>query len=123
MGMRRALCSGAARAALGRGRGGPAPVWAGWVPWLGLAVDAFAFTVFLLIMVPIAKEFDVPLTDVAIVFTLTLLVRLVGAVASGWLADRIGRKTPLILSIAWFSVCNFIARFSPTFWFLLLFRP
>jgi SHS family lactate transporter-like MFS transporter len=90
--------------------------------WLGWVLDAFDFTVFLLIMVPIAKEFDVPLTDVAIVFTLTLWMRLVGAVASGWLADRIGRKTPLMISIAWFSVCNFIAGFSPTFWFLLLFR-
>jgi MFS transporter, SHS family, lactate transporter len=90
--------------------------------WLGWTLDAFDFTVFLLIMVPIAKEFDVPLTDVAIVFTITLWMRLVGAVASGWLADRVGRKTPLMISIAWFSVCNFIAGFSPSFWFLLLFR-
>jgi hypothetical protein len=43
--------------------------------WLGWVLDAFDFTVFLLIMVPIAKEFDVPLTDVAIVFTLTLFGR------------------------------------------------
>ena len=85
-------------------------------------LDAFDFTVFLLIMVPIAKEFNVPLTDVAIVFTLTLWMRLVGATAAGWMADRMGRKTPLMISIAWFSVCNFIAGFSPTFWFLLLFR-
>ena len=31
-------------------------------------------------------------------------MRLVGATASGWLADRIGRKKPLMISIAWFSV-------------------
>jgi SHS family lactate transporter-like MFS transporter len=72
--------------------------------------------------VPIAKEFDVPLTDVALVFTLTLWMRLVGAVASGWLADRVGRKLPLMISILGYSLCNFIAGFSPTFWFLLLFR-
>ncbi len=90
--------------------------------WLGWTLDAFDFTVFLLIMAPIAKEFNVPLTDVAIVFTLTLWMRLVGATAAGWMADRMGRKTPLMISIAWFSVCNFIAGFSPTFWFLLLFR-
>ena len=75
----------------------------------GWTLDAFDFTVFLLIMVPIAKEFDVPLTDVAIVFTFTLWMRLVGATASGWMADRMGRKTPLMISIAWYSVCNFIA--------------
>ena len=90
--------------------------------WLGWTLDAFDFTIFLLIMVPIAKEFSVPLTDVAIVFTLTLWMRLVGATAAGWMADRMGRKTPLMISILWFSVCNFIAGFSPTFWFLLLFR-
>ena len=49
----------------------------------GLDADAFDFTVFLLIMVPIAKEFGVPLTEVAIVFTLTLWMRLVGAVGLG----------------------------------------
>jgi MFS transporter, SHS family, lactate transporter len=90
--------------------------------WLGWTLDAFDFTIFLLIMVPIAKEFNVPLTDVTIVFTLTLWMRLVGATCSGWMADRMGRKAPLMISIAWYSVCNFIAGFSPTFWFLLLFR-
>jgi MFS transporter, SHS family, lactate transporter len=90
--------------------------------WLGWVLDAFDFTVFLLIMVPIAKEFNVPLTAVAIVFTITLWMRLLGATASGWMADRMGRKTPLMISIAWYSVCNFIAGFSPSFWFLLLFR-
>jgi MFS transporter, SHS family, lactate transporter len=40
--------------------------------WLGWTLDAFDFTIFLLIMVPIAKEFDVSLTAVAVVFTITL---------------------------------------------------
>jgi SHS family lactate transporter-like MFS transporter len=96
--------------------------YAWWAAWLGWTLDAFDFTVFLLIMVPIAKEFDVPLTAVAFVLTITLWMRLVGAVAAGWLADRIGRKTPLMISIAWYSLSNFIAGFSPTLWFLLLFR-
>ena len=97
--------------------------WIAWLAaWLGWTLDAFDFTIFLLIMVPISQEFDVPLTAVAVVFTITLWMRLVGAVASGWLADRVGRKTPLMISILWYSVCNFIAGFSPTFWFLLLFR-
>src|SRR5216684_3698797 len=93
-----------------------------WAGWLGWTLDAFDFTVFLLIMVPIAKEFGVSLTEVTAVFTITLWMRLVGACGSGWLVDRVGRKTPLMLSIAWYSVCNFIAGFSPTFGFLFLFR-
>ena len=55
------------------------------------------------------------ITAVTFVFTLTLWLRLVGATAAGWLADRIGRKTPLMISILWYSICNFIAGFSPTF--------
>jgi SHS family lactate transporter-like MFS transporter len=35
-----------------------------WAAWLGWTLDAFDFTVFLLIMVPIAQEFNVPLTEV-----------------------------------------------------------
>src|ERR1700761_4580299 len=89
-----------------------------WAAWLGWTLDAFDFTIFLLIMVPIAKEFDVPLTAVTAVFTLTLWLRLVGATASGWLADRVGRKLPLMISILWYSICNFIAGFSPSFAFL-----
>src|SRR5256885_10769066 len=73
-------------------------------------------------MVPTAKEFDVPLTAVTAVFTITLWLRLVGATASGWLADRVGRKIPLMISILWFSLCNFIAGFAPSFAFLFFFR-
>jgi SHS family lactate transporter-like MFS transporter len=97
--------------------------WTAWVAaWLGWTLDAFDFTIFPFLMVPIAKEFDVSLTGVAFVFTLTLWMRLLGATAAGWLSDRMGRKTPLMISIGWYSVCNFIAGFSPSFLFLLVFR-
>src|SRR5258708_7621737 len=66
--------------------------------WGGWTLDAFDFTAFLLIIAPIAKEFDVPVPEVAAVLTITLWMRLVGATANGWLADRIGRKTPLMRS-------------------------
>ena len=94
-----------------------------WAAWLGWTLDAFDFTIFLLIMVPIAKEFNVPLTEVT--------ARLhPDACGCGWSARRrragwpigSGRKTPLMISILWYSICNFIAGFSPTFGFLLFFR-
>src|SRR5947208_6912320 len=80
--------------------------------WLGWMLDAFDFTIFLLIMVPIANEFHIPLVDVLAVFTLTLWVRLSGATASGWLADRVGRKMTPIISILRHPMCNFTARLS-----------
>jgi SHS family lactate transporter-like MFS transporter len=97
--------------------------WFAWMAaWLGWMLDAFDFTIFLFIMAPIAKEFGISVTAVAAVLAVTIWMRLIGAVASGWLADRIGRKTPLMLSILWYSVCNFIAGFSPSFAFLFVVR-
>ena len=51
--------------------------WLAWIAaWLGWTLDSFDFTIFLLLMVPIAKDFGVPLTEVAVVFTLTLWMRI-----------------------------------------------
>ena len=97
--------------------------WHAWIAaWLGWVLDAFDFTIFLLIMAPIAKDFNVPLVEVTAVFTITLWMRLVGATASGWLADRVGRKLPLMISIAWYSLANLLAGLAPSFWLLFLFR-
>src|ERR1700722_988512 len=54
--------------------------------WMGWTLDAFDFTVFLVLVVSIAKEFDASLTLVSTVVSLTLFMRLFGAVASGWMA-------------------------------------
>ena len=97
--------------------------WFAWVAgWLGWTLDAFDFTIFLLLLIPITTEFHVPLTAAAVIVTLTLWMRLVGAVSAGWMADRLGRRTPLMISIGWYSVCQFVAGFSPTFTFLLVIR-
>jgi SHS family lactate transporter-like MFS transporter len=90
--------------------------------WLGWTLDAFDFTVFLLIMHPIAQTFDVSMTAVTFVFTVTLWMRLVGATTSGWFGDRLGRKKPLMIAILGYSLCNFAAGFSPTFLFLFTAR-
>ena len=90
--------------------------------WLGWTLDAFDFTVFLLIMHPIAQAFNVSMLSVTFVFTITLWMRLAGATASGWLGDRIGRKTPLMIAILGYSLCNLAAGLSPTFTFLFVAR-
>lgn len=90
--------------------------WSGWV------LDAFDFTIFLLAMPLIAAEFDVPAEAVAGSVTLTLLVRLVGGGVAGWAADRWGRKLPLMISIAWFAVCDGMIAVAPTFGAVLILR-
>src|SRR5512140_3201887 len=71
--------------------------WSGWV------LDGFDFTLFLLAMKDIAAEFQVSYVSTALSVTLTLLVRLLGGLGAGWLADRHGRKLPLMISIVWFA--------------------
>src|ERR1700758_2348140 len=76
--------------------------WVAWIAaWLGWTLDAFDFTIFLLIMVPIAETFKVPLIEVTAVFTVTLWLRLVGAVGSGGVALRVRGKKPVLISVRW----------------------
>jgi len=90
--------------------------WAGWV------LDGFDFTIFLLAMPAIAREFGVTWVATAGSITLTLLFRLGGGVVAGWAADRWGRKLPLMISIVWFALCDGAVAFAPTFGWVLVFR-
>jgi len=90
--------------------------------WFGWVLDAFDFTIFLMVQTHIAKEFGVGLVSLSGSITLTLLVRLAGGVVAGWMADRWGRKLPLMLSLLWFAVFDAAIYFAPTFGWLLLLR-
>jgi SHS family lactate transporter-like MFS transporter len=90
--------------------------WAGWV------LDGFDFTIFLLAMPDVMKEFDVTSVAAAGSITLTLLFRLAGGVGAGWMADRWGRKLPLMISIVWFALCDGAVAFAPSFTWVLVFR-
>src|SRR4029079_13649764 len=45
----------------------------------------------------------------------TLMFRLVGGAAAGTMADRVGRKPPLLLSILWFSIFTVLTGFSTSY--------
>ncbi len=90
--------------------------WAGWV------LDAFDFTVFLLVMKQITEEFQVTYVATAGTIALTLLARLCGGVLAGWAADRWGRKLPLMISIVWFAACDGAVSFAPSFAWVLVLR-
>lgn len=90
--------------------------------WLGWVMDAFDFTIFLLVMPQITKEFGVSNTAAAGSITLTLLMRLLGGLAAGSVADRWGRKLPLMISVIWFAVCDGAVAFAPSFGWVLALR-
>jgi SHS family lactate transporter-like MFS transporter len=90
--------------------------WAGWV------LDAFDFTIFLMVQTEIAKEFGVGLVSLSGSVTLTLLVRLLGGAFAGWMADKWGRKLPLMLSLLWFAVFDAAIYFAPSFLAVVVLR-
>jgi SHS family lactate transporter-like MFS transporter len=97
--------------------------WASFLAaWVGWVLDAFDFTIFLLVMPMIAKEFGVSRTAAAGSVTLTLLIRLLGGVAAGAAADRWGRKLPLMIAMVWFAVCDGAVAFAPSFGWILALR-
>ena len=93
-----------------------AAAWTGWV------LDAFDFMVFVLVMRQLAKDLGVGVAAVSGSITLTLLVRLAGGAVAGWMADRWGRKLPLMLSLVSFVVFDAAIYFSHTFLAILVFR-
>jgi len=90
--------------------------------WVGWVLDAFDFTIFLLVMPLMAREFHVGVTATAASITLTLLLRLFGGVAAGAAADRWGRKLPLMISLVWFALCDGGVAFAPSFKWVLALR-
>lgn len=90
--------------------------------WVGWVLDAFDFTIFLLVMPAMSREFHVSVTATAGSITLTLLLRLFGGVAAGAAADRWGRKLPLMISLFWFALCDGGVAFAPSFAWVLALR-
>lgn len=90
--------------------------------WFGWVLDAFDFSVFLLVMPDLMKEFGASKTTTAGSIALTLLVRLAGGVVAGAAADRWGRKLPLLVAILWFAACDAAVAFAPTFAAIVVLR-
>ncbi len=90
--------------------------------FLGWSLDAFDFFLVTFVTLRIAKEFNVGLPAVLFTVTLTLAMRPVGALIFGILADRFGRRTPLMIDITLYSIIELLTAFSPNFAVFLLLR-
>lgn len=89
---------------------------------LGWTMDAFDYFIVVLVYADIAKTFDISKTEVAFVTTATLFMRPVGALLFGLWADRIGRRIPLMVDVAFYSVVGFLCAFAPNFTVLMVLR-
>ena len=90
--------------------------------FFGWLLDGFDFTIMTFILIDIQASFTVDAALAGALGTVTLLFRLVGGLGAGVMADRWGRKLPLMLSILWFSLFAFLSGFSTSYAMLFGFR-
>jgi SHS family lactate transporter-like MFS transporter len=82
--------------------------------YLGWTLDAFDFFIMIFVFDDVAKTFGVGLTTASLAITLTLLMRAVGALIFGRLADKYGRRPVMMFNILCFSALELLSGLAPT---------
>ena len=90
--------------------------------FLGWTLDAFDFFLVAFCLTAIGREFHQPDKAVALSIGLTLAFRPVGAFLFGAMADRYGRRLPLMIDLIFYSVVEIATGFSPNFTTFLALR-
>src|SRR5215831_9622103 len=90
--------------------------------FLGWTLDAFDFFVVVFLFDVLAQHFHVSKADIVLSITGTLAMRPLGAVIFGMLADRYGRRRPLMANVIFFSVIELLCGFAPNFTVFLILR-
>src|SRR5271170_8328427 len=90
--------------------------------FLGWTLDAFDFFVVIFLLDTLAAHFRVPKRDIVLTITATLAMRPVGALLFGMMADRYGRRRPLMVNVLFFATIEFLCGFAPNFTVFLILR-
>ena len=90
--------------------------------FLGWTLDAFDFFLVVFTLTAIGKEFGVTDAKMASTIAITLAFRPVGAFIFGLLADRYGRRLPLMLSLVFFSTMEVLSGLAPDYTTFFLLR-
>jgi len=90
--------------------------------FLGWTLDAFDFFLVVLCASAIAKDFNSQVEDIMLSLTITLAFRPVGAFFFGLLADRYGRRLPLMLDLVFYSIVEVLSGLAPNLTTFLILR-
>src|SRR6266536_3099564 len=90
--------------------------------FLGWTLDAFDFFLVVMTLTAIGREFGKPDAAIALSLTLTLAFRPVGAFIFGLLADRYGRRIPLMIDLVFYSVVEVLTGLAPSYVTFLVLR-
>jgi len=89
---------------------------------LGWVLDAFDFFVVVFLFDALAANFHVEKKAIVWTISITLAMRPVGALLFGALADRFGRKKPLMACVIYFSTITILSGFAPNYLFFVVMR-
>ena len=90
--------------------------------FLGWTLDAFDFFLVVMTLTAIAKDFGKSDAAIALSITLTLAFRPVGAFIFGLLADRYGRRIPLMIDLVFFSIVEVLTGLAHNYTTFLILR-
>jgi len=90
--------------------------------FLGWTLDAFDFFVIVFLYDTLSHQFGVSKKAIVFTTTATLALRPVGAFIFGLLADRYGRRIPLMANVIYFSIIELACGFAPNYTVFLILR-
>src|SRR5947199_445793 len=90
--------------------------------FLGWTLDAFDFFLVVFTLTAIAKDFGKTDAQLALTLTVTLAFRPVGAFIFGLLADRYGRRLPLMIDLVFYSIIEVLSGLAPNYTTFLILR-
>jgi SHS family lactate transporter-like MFS transporter len=90
--------------------------------FLGWTLDAFDFFVLVFLFDTLSVQFHVSKEKIIFTTFATLAMRPVGAVVFGLLADRYGRRKPLMANVIFFSLIELFCGFAPNYTVFLILR-
>jgi SHS family lactate transporter-like MFS transporter len=90
--------------------------------FLGWTLDAFDFFVIVFLYDTLSHHFGVSKKAIVFTTTATLALRPVGAFIFGLLADRYGRRIPLMANVIYFSIIELLCGFAPNYTVFLILR-
>src|SRR5262249_9542589 len=90
--------------------------------WLGWTLDAFDFFLVVMCMTAIGRDFGKSDAEMALAGVITLAFRPVGAFFFGLLADRYGRRLPLMIDLIFYSIVEVLSGFAPNYFTFMVLR-
>jgi SHS family lactate transporter-like MFS transporter len=94
-------------------------VLAGFLGWM---LDAFDFFVLTYVINDVARAFGVDRPAIALTLTLAMMMRPIGAIIFGLMADRYGRRLPLMINVCFFALLSVLSGLAPNYTTFLVLR-